>query len=61
LAPGDFHLFGPLKNHLGGKCFADGEDVELETTVKRLLCCGFSALVKLWKKRISVGGGYVEK
>jgi hypothetical protein len=19
----DFHLFGPLKNHLGGRCFAD--------------------------------------
>jgi histone-lysine N-methyltransferase SETMAR len=23
LVPSDFHLFGLLKNHLGGKCFAD--------------------------------------
>jgi hypothetical protein len=28
--PSDFHLFGPLKNHLGGKRFADGEEVETE-------------------------------
>jgi hypothetical protein len=26
----DFHLFGPLKHHLGGKCFADDEDIETE-------------------------------
>jgi hypothetical protein len=32
-----------------------------ETTVERLLCCGFDALVKRWDKCISVGGGYVEK
>jgi hypothetical protein len=30
LAPSDFHLFGPLKIHLGGKCFADDEEVEME-------------------------------
>jgi histone-lysine N-methyltransferase SETMAR len=29
LAPSDFHLFGPLKKHLGGKSFAD-EEVETE-------------------------------
>jgi hypothetical protein len=23
LTPSDFHLFGLLKNHLGGKCFTD--------------------------------------
>jgi hypothetical protein len=27
-APTDFHLFGPLKEHLGGKRFADDEEVE---------------------------------
>jgi hypothetical protein len=32
-----------------------------ETTVKRLLYCGFHALVKHWDKCINVGGGYVEK
>jgi histone-lysine N-methyltransferase SETMAR len=30
LAPSDFHLFGPQKNHLGGKRFADDEEVETE-------------------------------
>jgi histone-lysine N-methyltransferase SETMAR len=46
LAPSDFHLFGPLKNHLGGRRFTD-DDVETEafkvaeTTVKRLQCCKF--------------------
>jgi hypothetical protein len=28
MAPSDFHLFGPLKNHLGGERFADDEEVE---------------------------------
>jgi hypothetical protein len=32
-----------------------------ETTVKRLICCGFDALVKRWDKCIIVGWGYVEK
>jgi hypothetical protein len=30
LASSDFHQFGPLKNHLGGKCFTDEEEVETE-------------------------------
>jgi histone-lysine N-methyltransferase SETMAR len=29
LVPSGFHLFGPLKNHLGGKRFADDEEVEI--------------------------------
>jgi hypothetical protein len=28
--PSDFHLFGPLKDHLGGKRFTDDEEVEPE-------------------------------
>jgi hypothetical protein len=28
LAPSDFHLLGPLKHYLGGKAFADDEEVE---------------------------------
>jgi histone-lysine N-methyltransferase SETMAR len=30
LAPSDFHLFDPLKRHVGGKCFADDKGVETE-------------------------------
>jgi hypothetical protein len=67
LVPSDFHLFGPLKNHLGGKRFADDEEVETE--VRKWLrkqstdfcVAGFDAPVKRWNKYINVGGGYVEK
>jgi hypothetical protein len=30
LAPSDFHLFGSLKNHLGGRGFGDDEEVETD-------------------------------
>jgi hypothetical protein len=30
LAPSDFHISGLPKNHLGSKCFADDEEVEVE-------------------------------
>jgi histone-lysine N-methyltransferase SETMAR len=30
LVPSDFHLFGLLKRHLGGRQFADDEEVETE-------------------------------
>jgi hypothetical protein len=30
LAPGDFNLFGSLKEHLGNKRFADDEEAETE-------------------------------
>jgi histone-lysine N-methyltransferase SETMAR len=67
LAPSDFHLFDPLKNHLGGTRFTD--DKEVETEVQKWLrqqsrnfyAAGFDALVKRWDKCINVGGGYVEK
>jgi hypothetical protein len=67
LAPSDFHLFGPLKNHLGGKCFAD--DKEVETEVRKWLrqqskgfyAVGFDAPVKQWNKYVNVGRGHVEK
>jgi hypothetical protein len=61
----DFHLFGPLRNHLDGRRFADDE---VETEVQNFLSqqskdfyAGFDALVKRWDKCISVDGGYVEK
>jgi hypothetical protein len=65
LAPSDFHLFGLLKYHLGGKPFADDEEVEMKVQKwlrqqsKDFCTVGFDALVKRWDKYISVGGGYV--
>jgi hypothetical protein len=46
------HLFGPLKKHLGGKRFADGEEVETEVRKwlteqsKDFYAAGFDVLVK---------------
>jgi hypothetical protein len=56
-----------MRFHLGGKRFADDEEVETE--VRKWLrqqsidvyAAGFDALVTRWDKCISVGGGYVEK
>jgi hypothetical protein len=67
LDPSDFHLSGPLKDHLGGNCFTyDDED---QTEVQKWLrqqsedfyAAGLDALVKRWDKCINVGGGYVKK
>jgi histone-lysine N-methyltransferase SETMAR len=52
LAPSDFHLFGPLKNHLRGRRFADDEEVDTEVRKwlrqqsKDLYAAGFDALIK---------------
>jgi hypothetical protein len=52
---------------LGGKGFADDEEVETEVNKwlrqqsKDSYAVGFDALLKRWYKCISVGGGYVEK
>lgn len=67
LAPSDFHLFGPLKEHLGGQRFEDDE--ELKLAVRRWLrqqpqafyAAGFRKLVQRWDKCINTGGDYVEK
>jgi hypothetical protein len=67
LAPRDVHLFGPLKNHLGVKRFADDKDTEMEVQKwlreqsKDFYAVGFNALVKRWDKCINVDGGYVKK
>jgi hypothetical protein len=53
--------------HLGGKRFADDEEVEMEMRKwlrqlpQEFCAAGFNALVKRWDKCINVGGGYVEK
>jgi hypothetical protein len=52
LARNDFHLFGPQKNHFGGKQFTDDEEVELEMQKclkqhsKDFCAVGFDTLVK---------------
>jgi hypothetical protein len=67
LAPSDFHLFGPLKNHLGGKHITDDEELEMEVRLwlrqwsKDFYAVGFNALVKQWDKCINVGGGHAGK
>jgi hypothetical protein len=66
-APSDFHLFGPLKNHLGGKRIADNRKVDTEVRKwlrqqpKYFYAAGFEALAKRLENCINVGGGYVEK
>jgi histone-lysine N-methyltransferase SETMAR len=62
LAPTDYRLFGPLTNYLGGKIFADDEEVETEVRKwlrqesKDFYAVGFDALVKRLDKCINVGG-----
>jgi histone-lysine N-methyltransferase SETMAR len=52
LAPSDFHLFGLLKNNLGGERFTDDAEVEMEVRKwlrqqsKDFYVAGFDALVK---------------
>jgi histone-lysine N-methyltransferase SETMAR len=65
-APSDFLLFDPLKKRLGGRRFADDEEVETEVwkwlrqQSKDFYAAGFDALEKQWDTCISVGGGYVQ-
>jgi histone-lysine N-methyltransferase SETMAR len=64
LAPSDFHLFGPLKDQLGGKGFSDVEYFETEVRnwrrqqTRNFYAAGFDALVKWLDKFINIGGGY---
>jgi histone-lysine N-methyltransferase SETMAR len=61
LAPSDFHLFGPLKNHLFGKRFVDDKAFEMEVQEwlrqhsKVFYTVDFDGLVKQWVKCINVG------
>jgi hypothetical protein len=58
LGPTDFHLFGPFKNHVGGKRSADDKEVEAEVqkwqVSKIFYAAGFDALVKRWDKCMNV-------
>lgn len=67
LAPSDFHLFGPMKEHLRESKFSS--DDEVVEAVREWLCTmpqiffqdGITKLVKRWTKCIEVEGDYVEK
>jgi len=67
LAPSDFHLFGPLKEFLGGQHFSTDDEVKqavlgwFSRTDKAFNAEAFQALVKRLDKCINVAGEYVEK
>jgi len=66
LAPSDFHLFGHLKEFLGGQHCSTDEVKQavlgwFSRTDKSFYAEAFQALVKRWDKCINVAGEYVEK
>ena len=67
MAPSDFHLFGPMKEHLRGQKFADGDEVMeavqswLKATPKSFFLEGIRKLVDRWTKCVPKQGDYVEK
>ncbi|GFN94047.1 histone-lysine N-methyltransferase SETMAR [Plakobranchus ocellatus] len=67
LAPSDFHLFGPLKRHLGGMAFETEDDLisELRNWFDNLdvdfFRVGINSSLSRWQKCIDLHGDYVEK
>ena len=67
LAPSDFHLFGPMKEHLRGQKFADINEVMevvqswLKATPKSFFLEGIRKLVDRWTKCVAKQGDYVQK
>jgi len=67
LAPSDFHLFGPMKEHLRGHKVADDDRVMgavqswLKATPKSFFLESIRKLVDRWTKCVAKQGGYVEK
>ncbi|GFO24582.1 histone-lysine N-methyltransferase SETMAR [Plakobranchus ocellatus] len=67
LAPSDFHLFGPLKHHLGGMASETEDDLisELRNWFDNLdvdfFRVGINSLLSCWQKCIDLHGDYVEK
>jgi hypothetical protein len=66
LAPPDFHLFGPLKEHLRGQKFVDGEVMKavqswLKATPKSFFLEGIRKLVDRCTKRAAKQVDYVKK
>ena len=67
LAPSDYHLFGPLKEHLGGNRFRNNEEVIediqewLHWQPKDYFLSGMGKLPDRWNKCTANKGDYVEK
>jgi histone-lysine N-methyltransferase SETMAR len=67
LAPSDFHLFAPLKQHLLGEPFPDDDVVEravyawFRQQPQEFYAAGFQGLVKLWDKCLNLNGDFVAK
>ena len=66
LSPCDYHMFGPLKEVLGGQRF-DDEEVEnfvckwLQRCLPSFYDAGIKKFPVHWQKCIEKGGNYVEK
>jgi hypothetical protein len=67
LALMNYHLFGPMKEHLRGQKFADDDEVKeavqswLKTTTKSFFLEGIRKLVDRWTNCVAKQGDYVEK
>jgi histone-lysine N-methyltransferase SETMAR len=67
LAPSDFHVFGLLKQAMGGKSFRSDKEVQqavhkwLRSQPKEFCYRGIQALLKRWNTCIANTGDYVEK
>jgi len=66
MVPSDFHLFGPMKEHLRGQKFADDEVMEavkswLKATLKSIFLEGIRKLVDRWTKCVVKQGDYIKK
>ena len=67
LAPNDFHLFGSLKEFIGGQHFSTDDEAKqadlgwFRRTETSLYAKAFQTLVKRLDKCINVAGEYVEK
>ncbi|GFN91834.1 transposase [Plakobranchus ocellatus] len=67
LASSDFHLFGPLKRHLGGMAFETEDNLisELRNWFDNLdvdfFRVGTNSLLSRWQKCIDLHGDYFEK
>jgi histone-lysine N-methyltransferase SETMAR len=66
LAPSDFHLFGPLKNALRGRRFADDDERKeavhdwLRNQIQ-VFSYSIRKLTERWAKSIEKQGYYIEK
>jgi hypothetical protein len=67
LAPRDFHVFGPLKEVMGGKSFRSDKEVQqevhewLHSQPKYFFSRGIHVFLKHWNTCMEHNGDYIEK